>query len=412
MRGKVNIFGSNENLNGNVESIDVSKRTKAIAPRLKLESVTKFYDKKAALSEVSLDVEPCSFTVLLGPSGSGKSTLLRCIAGIEKVTSGEIFLGGKLVASNRDHVPAERRELAMVFQDYALWPHMSAIENVTFALRRRKLGSTEANRRAREMLERVGLGELCSRFPGDLSGGEQQRVGLARALVAAPGTLLFDEPLSNLDADLRERLRVEIATLARDINATTVYITHDQVEAFALADKVGVLEKGRLVQYSSPEEIYSSPATPFVARFTGLAGELRGRVGAIASPELVRVDIGDRSVLGHRLAEVRLRQGDPARLLVRTAAVTLVGQEHVGASVGGVVRDVAFRGRGYDHVVELSARDRLMGVFHPTRHTLGTNVSLHLDPSGCLVFPDDDGHSTQVEMLEREQRELEDVALA
>jgi iron(III) transport system ATP-binding protein len=338
---------------------------------------------------------------------------LRCIAGIEKVTAGEISLAGELVASERVHLPPERRELAMVFQDYALWPHMRVIENVTFALRRRKVGATEANRRAREMLERVGLQELSARYPGDLSGGEQQRVGLARALVAAPGVLLLDEPLSNLDADLHERLRVEIATLAREFNATTVYITHDQTEAFALADKVGVLEKGRLVQYASPEGIYSAPATPFVARFTGLAGELRGRVGAFTSSGLVSVELGDRSLLGRSVADWRLREGDPARLLVRSAGVTLIGQDHGGTAVAGTVRDVAFRGRGYDHVVELAGREKLMGVFHPTRHSLGTNVRVQLDPAGCLVFPDDGArYSTRPGTPEHDGMEVEDLALA
>ncbi|MHB8318298.1 MAG: ABC transporter ATP-binding protein [Acidimicrobiales bacterium] len=393
--------------------VDALEPAQSNTPRLALDSVTKYYSQEPALLDVSFDVEPGSFTVLLGPSGSGKSTLLRCIAGIEKVTAGEISLAGELVASERVHLPPERRELAMVFQDYALWPHMRVIENVTFALRRRKVGATEANRRAREMLERVGLQELSARYPGDLSGGEQQRVGLARALVAAPGVLLLDEPLSNLDADLRERLRVEIATLAREFNATMVYITHDQTEAFALADKVGVLEKGRLVQYASPEGIYSAPATPFVARFTGLAGELRGRVGAFTSSGLVSVELGDRSLLGRSVADWRLREGDPARLLVRSAGVTLIGQDHGGTAVAGTVRDVAFRGRGYDHVVELAGREKLMGVFHPTRHSLGTNVRVQLDPAGCLVFPDDGArYSTRPGTPEHDGMEVEDLALA
>src|SRR5579863_2672127 len=231
-----------------------------------------------ALRDVSLEVDPGTFVVLLGPSGSGKTTLLRCLAGIERVSSGRISIGKQTVADGRVHVPPDQRDLSMVFQDYALWPHLSARDNVAFALRRRNLSRAECRIRAVQMLARVGLSALADRYPNELSGGEQQRVALARALIADTGLILCDEPLSNLDADLRERMRVEISSLVREAAATTVYITHDQAEAFALADQVGVLEKGRLVQSGTPEQIYTRPATPFVARFTGLAGEMTVRV--------------------------------------------------------------------------------------------------------------------------------------
>ena len=172
------------------------------------------------------------------------------------------------------HVPPERRRLAMVFQDYALWPHMTALRNVAFPLRQLRVGGPDARRRAGEMLERVGLGHLSHRYPNELSGGEQQRVALARALVGGVGLLLFDEPLSNLDADMREQLRLAISTLARDSGATSVYITHDQSEAFSLADRVGVLRDGKIVQVGPPEELYLRPASPFVARFTGICSEM------------------------------------------------------------------------------------------------------------------------------------------
>src|SRR6202012_328986 len=219
-----------------------------------------------ALKSVSIDVAPGTFLVLLGPSGSGKTTLLRCLAGIERIDSGSL-------ADGRSHVPPEARDLSMVFQDYALWPHLTALDNVAFALRRRRLSRTECRARAMVMLSRVGLAEVAKRDPNELSGGQQQRVALARALIADTGLILCDEPLSNLDADLRERMRVEISSLVREAGATTVYITHDQAEAFALADHIGVLEEGVLVQSGSPEDVYNHPATPFVARFTGLSGE-------------------------------------------------------------------------------------------------------------------------------------------
>jgi iron(III) transport system ATP-binding protein len=220
-----------------------------MAERITIDGLTKVYPGGAgALSDVSLDVEPGTFLVLLGPSGSGKTTLLRCLAGIERITSGRIAIGGRAVADGSLHVPPDRRDLSMVFQDYALWPHLTVTDNVAFALRRRGLGRAECRAQARLMLDRVGLGALAGRYPNQLSGGEQQRVALARALVADTGLILCDEPLSNLDADLRERMRVEISALVRDAEATTIYITHDQAEAFALADRVGVLQHGNLLQ--------------------------------------------------------------------------------------------------------------------------------------------------------------------
>jgi ABC-type Fe3+/spermidine/putrescine transport system ATPase subunit len=238
-----------------------------------IRGAVKRYGKTRVLAGVDLDIPAGRFLVLLGPSGSGKTTLARCLAGVERLDGGSIHLSGRLVSDSHHHLPPERRNLAMVFQDYALWPHLTALGNVTYALRRRRLPGDVARHRAQNALEEVGLALLADRYPHELSGGQQQRVALARAVVARPGLLLFDEPLSNLDADLRERLRVQIATIARDSEATVVYITHDQAEAFALADDIAVLDQGEMVQIGPPEQIYRQPATLFVARFTGTAGE-------------------------------------------------------------------------------------------------------------------------------------------
>ena len=270
-------------------------------------SLTKTYPGAAvpALKSVSLDVAPGTFLVLLGPSGSGKTTLLRCLAGIERIDSGSLSIGSRVVADGRSHVPPEQRDLSMVFQDYALWPHLTALDNVAFALRRRRLSRPECRARAMVMLSRVGLEEFAERYPNELSGGQQQRVALARALIADTGLILCDEPLSNLDADLRERMRVEISSLVREAGATTVYITHDQAEAFALADHIGVLEEGVLVQSGSPEDVYHHPATPFVARFTGLAGELPVRVtghGGDGALELTAAGVDGRERAAARAA--------------------------------------------------------------------------------------------------------------
>jgi iron(III) transport system ATP-binding protein len=362
--------------------------------RVRLESVGKVYPGgNVALEGVSLEVEAGTFLVLLGPSGSGKTTLLRCLAGVERITSGRIEIGGRVVAEGGAHVPPERRGLAMVFQDYALWPHMTARDNVAFALRRRgRTGAGRSGRRleAGETLERVGLGALGHRFPNELSGGEQQRVALARALVAGTGLILCDEPLSNLDADLRERMRVEISLQVRAAGATTVYITHDQSEAFALGDRIGVLQGGRLVQLGTPEEIYASPTSAFVARFTGLAGELpvhvRSDPAADGTVEVEPVGFPASRPLRARLVNGVAPAG-AALLAIRPTAVTLCAPDGGEGHLVGNVADVAFRGRGYEHAVDTASGSRIAGVLSAARAARGARVGLRFEPAGCHVFP-------------------------
>jgi ABC-type Fe3+/spermidine/putrescine transport system ATPase subunit len=360
-----------------------------VAEQISLDAVSKTYPGgNQALRDVSLDVGPGTFLVLLGPSGSGKTTLLRCLAGIERVTSGRIVIGGRMVADGRVHVPPDQRDLSMVFQDYALWPHLKAHDNVAFALRRRKLPRAHAQERSAAMLDRVGLGALGQRYPNELSGGEQQRVALARALVADTGLILCDEPLSNLDADLRERMRLEISALVREAGATTVYITHDQAEAFALADRVGVLERGRVVQQGTPEEIYTQPATPFVARFTGLSGELPVQVLGRAADGSIDVELaGAAQARPFRARGPGLPIGAAAALLmIRPTGVRLCPSDTGEHHVTGTVADVAFRGRGYEHAIDIPGHTRLTSVFSDTRAERGELVGLRLDPRGCHLF--------------------------
>ncbi len=356
-------------------------------PAVHVVGATKRFGSKVALDSVTIEVPPGAFLVLLGPSGSGKTTLLRSVAGIGRLDSGTIALGGRIVAEGAYHAPPERRDLSMVFQDYALWPHLTAVENVRFALRRRRLERAEADRRASEMLERVGLAALASRYPNELSGGEQQRVALARALVANTGLLLFDEPLSNLDANLREQLRVEIATLARDAEATSMYITHDQGEAFALADVIGVLHGGRIVQLGSPQDIYSRPATTFVARFTGLAGEVAAVAVGGSGPEtavrIVGLEAGSPIVAGSPDA---LSPGVTGRLLIRPSAVRLGPLNGAADAIRARIADVAFRGRGYDHAAVLPDGTRLVGIHDERPWARGDDVAVSFDRGGCFFF--------------------------
>ena len=392
-----------------------------MASPIAITSLTKTYPgaRVPALKSVSLDVEPGSFLVLLGPSGSGKTTLVRCLAGIERIDSGALSIGARVVADGRAHVPPEQRDLSMVFQDYALWPHLTALDNVAFALRRRHLSRAECRVRAGSMLARVGLAEFARRYPNELSGGQQQRVALARALIADTGLILCDEPLSNLDADLRERMRVEISALVREAGATTVYITHDQAEAFALADVIGVLEDGVLVQSGSPEDVYQHPATPFVARFTGLAGEFPVRVtghgsegaleiaaigadslvvlnGSVRLPALrpsglevaaARLAAGtDRSGAETDVSDAALKPGDDGLLAIRPTGVHLLRSDAETPHLTGKVADVAFRGRGYEYAIDLPGLGRLTGVFARHRAERGDSVGLRLDPEGCHLF--------------------------
>ena len=351
------------------------------AYRVEIRGAAKHYGTLKALNNFDLTIEPGTFTVLLGPSGSGKSTLIRSIAGIERLDSGKIVFGDRVVADNGFHMSPEKRDLAMVFQDYALWPHMTAFENVAYALKRRNLDGIEATRRVNEALERVGLSAKGPNYPFQLSGGEQQRVALARAIVGRPSLLLFDEPLSNLDADLRERLRVEIATLTREIGATACYITHDQSEAFALADQIGVLRAGELQQIAVPEEIYRNPANRFVAAFTGISGTFLGRVSEVRGHK-VEVALGK-----HRIecrTSSNLKMGDHVELLVRPSATSL-GNHHSN-SLPAIVLDVAYRGRGYEHVVECEF-GVISGVFATESTARGSKVDIYIDPHHCLAFP-------------------------
>ncbi|MDR7449023.1 MAG: ABC transporter ATP-binding protein [Armatimonadota bacterium] len=246
---------------------------------LRLEALGKAYGESWAVRDLTLTVADSEFVTLLGPSGCGKTTTLRMIAGFVSPTAGRVVLDGRVLsAADGVRVPPERRGMGMVFQSYAVWPHMTALQNVAYPLRRRGLGRAEVDSRARRALDLVHLAPYADRYPHELSGGQQQRVALARALVMEPAVLLLDEPLSNLDAKLREEMRFEIKELADRLRITVVYVTHDQVEAMVLSRRIAVMDQGRIVQVGTPEELYDAPATPFVATFLGAANFLPGVV--------------------------------------------------------------------------------------------------------------------------------------
>jgi putative spermidine/putrescine transport system ATP-binding protein len=294
---------------------------------VRLEGISRRFGNVQALDGLDLDMTPGELVALLGPSGCGKTTALRILAGLEDADSGRILVGGKDVAD----LPVNRRDMGMVFQAYSLFPHLTARENVEFGLRLRHQQATRRRQRAYDMLELVGIGAQADRYPQQLSGGQQQRVALARALAIQPQVLLLDEPLSALDAKVRLQLRDEIRRIQLEVGTTTLFVTHDQEEALALADRVGVMHDGRLEQIGSPEEIYRSPATPFVAEFVGLSNRIPGRV---------RDDVV--VVLDTRLPLVdaaSVRNG-PVTALVRPEAVDVVADQ---AGAGRVIA-VSFLG--------------------------------------------------------------------
>jgi iron(III) transport system ATP-binding protein len=243
-----------------------------------LDRLSKNFGPELAVRDVSLSVAQGEFVTLLGPSGCGKTTTLRCVAGLERPDAGEIRIGGDLVAAPARgiYLNPEDRNIGMVFQSYAVWPHMTVFDNVAFGLRVRRVGSADVKTRTMRALERVGLAHLANRYATKLSGGQRQRVALARAIVYEPRVILFDEPLSNLDAKLREQMRVELVRLHHEVGITSIYVTHDQTEALVMSDRVVVMNKGAIQQIGDPHNIYARPANAFVANFIGATNLLEG----------------------------------------------------------------------------------------------------------------------------------------
>ncbi|HUG05552.1 MAG TPA: ABC transporter ATP-binding protein [Candidatus Limnocylindria bacterium] len=295
---------------------------------LRLQGLEKrFPNGTVAVDQFDLTVAEGELVALLGPSGCGKTTTLRCIAGFEDPTAGTIELAGRRI----DTLPPNRRDATMVFQGYALFPHLSVFENVAYGLRVRRVGGQSLRSRVADALALVGLTGLGERMPQQLSGGQQQRVALARALVLEPKLLLFDEPLSNLDAKLREQMRLEIRNLQRRVGITSVYVTHDQAEAMTLADRIAVMNAGRVAQLGSPREIYDEPADRFVADFVGHANFVDGRVRARDGDRLIVDVLG--AVRGVSAAAGHYEPGDTVDVMVRPEAVRVGGAEGLEATV-------------------------------------------------------------------------------
>src|SRR6266852_2348158 len=296
---------------------------------IRLEGVSKRFDHRVkgevyAVRDVSLDVRPAELLTLLGPSGCGKTTTLRMIAGFQEPDAGRVWIGGQDVT----RLMANERNIGFVFQSYALFPHLPVFENVAYGLRVQRQAETEIARRVGEVLELVGLAGYDRQMPHQLSGGEQQRVALARAIVIRPRVLLFDEPLSNLDATLRVHMRGEIRRLQKDLSITAVYVTHDQEEAMAVSDRIAVMSEGAVVQEGTAEDLYHRPASAFVARFIGRANLLAGRV-VEAGAGVVTVAVSDARLRLPATAPIPL--GEEVRLVVRPESVEVQAEGSGGA---------------------------------------------------------------------------------
>jgi iron(III) transport system ATP-binding protein len=353
---------------------------------IRIEGVSKRFGEIVALEKVSFEVEPGEMFFLLGPSGCGKTTLLRIVAGLEAPDEGRIVLGDQDVTT----LPARRREAVMVFQSYALWPHMSVERNVGFGLEVRGEPRAARERAVREALEKVRLGELAARKPGQLSGGQQQRVALARALVVRPRVLLLDEPLSNLDASLRSEMRGRIRRLCKEAGLTALYVTHDQHEAMAVADRIALLDAGRLAQVGTPREIYSRPASRFASTFMGVTNLMSATVLSGEPDVRLETSLGTMEA---RSLPPGARRGDRVLVSVRPEAwLRGSGEGPRPFTVRGRVAAAAFLGDHAEYRVEVGGADPVtVYELAPSGpgHGPGDEITLGLDAADVVVVPDE-----------------------
>jgi iron(III) transport system ATP-binding protein len=343
---------------------------------------------RPAIDGVSFAVPTGEIVVLLGPSGCGKTTTLRCVAGLEHPTSGEISIAGHLVSSPARGilVPPRLRDIGMVFQSYAVWPHMTVRQNVIYPLKHRKITRADAGRKVDEVLELVGLSEFADRPVVALSGGQMQRVALARSIVYRPQLLLLDEPLSNLDAKLRLRLRDDLRVILKQTGMTALYVTHDQAEAVVLGDRIGVMRDGKLLQMGTPDQIYNRPADLFVANFTGATNELAGTLVG-CNGEFGVIDFG-----GGRRGEAALlhalNPGDKVRVALRPENIGIGRRD--GTNIFPA-RVLGRRYQGTQTVYDIDLFGRRLEVLElgtAARHQVGVETSVSLPREGCWAYRD------------------------
>jgi iron(III) transport system ATP-binding protein len=348
---------------------------------VELRGLTKRFGSHAVVDDVSLRIDHGQLVCLLGPSGCGKTTTLRLIAGFLEPSAGAIKVGDRVVSSSARTLPPEQRKMSMIFQSYALWPHMTVAENIVYGLRLRKLDRDTIAKKLNAILDTTKLETLAQRYPGELSGGQQQRVALARALIVEPETLLLDEPLSNLDANLREEMRFEIRRLHDEYRYTTVYVTHDQSEAMTTADLIAVMNAGKIDQLGTPEDIYDRPQSEFVARFIGASNVINGTArdhnhisfaGATLQVVGAKLNPGQKAVVAIRQHDIRLSTQPP---------------QTSGNAVRATVKRQVFLGASRDYMVEAQDGTTLR-VVTPTDNAVskGAEVWLSLPAERCRAL--------------------------
>ena len=366
---------------------------------LSVRDLSKFYGSFHAVRGVSFDIREGEFYTLLGPSGCGKSTTLRCVAGLERIDDGSIAIGDTTVNSSTPHlyVPPNRRDIGMVFQSYGIWPHMNVFDNVAFPITvwRGRVGRREVASRTEEALAAVQMSHLSGRRATELSGGQQQRVALARAIVARPKLLLLDEPLSNLDAGLRESMRSELRKLQKNTGITTLFVTHDQTEALSMSDRVAVMREGVIVQEESPQEIYTRPADLYVASFLGRINRFDAVVKSVESDGRTGLQVGDTMV--RTPGRKDLSPGNRVVLAIRPEAMRL--RKEASADVNGfrgVVRDSDFIGEAVDYRVAVDDTVVIVRENPRSRFAMDDKVVVEFNIDDGLVYAEDtDGVAAQ-----------------
>lgn len=354
---------------------------------LEIESIIKKFDNSytPAVNNVSLTLQQGDLLGLLGPSGCGKTTLLRMIAGFEQASRGTIKIAGQVVSGNNCWLPPEKRNTGMVFQDYALFPHLSVADNIAFGLKRKKaLNRKQIRQRVGEVLNLVGLAGLEKRYPHELSGGQQQRIALARALAPQPNLILLDEPLSNLDVQIRQRLREEIRCILKAAGTSAIFVTHDQEEALAISDRIAVMDRGKLEQIGTPESIYTQPASRFVAEFVTQANFLPAKKeGKLWTTEIGQLEIPTSSVINNGDREA-WSEPNRADLMVRQEDILLTPDENSAV----IVKERQFLGREYRYCLETASGKRLHArTSAGIAVNVGTKVNLSVLSGRPKIFP-------------------------
>lgn len=347
------------------------------------------HNSAVAVDDISFTIRDGEFYTLLGPSGCGKTTTLRCIAGLERPAGGTIVLGGVTVASAVNIVPTYRRDIGLVFQDYAVWPHMTVFENTAYPLRVAKIRNREElSARVGEALEMVGLSSLSARRATQLSGGQQQRLSLARALIRKPRLLLLDEPLSNLDAKLREQMRMELRGIQRHLKIATLFVTHDQVEALSMSTRLAVMNNGKIEQEGTPRELYSEPRSKFTAGFIGDATLLPGRALQVS---------GQRAVVDTKVGRIAVRAGDDAIsgagvvVMIRPEDVTITSADdesaHGDNMLPGIVERGYFTGESVDYRINIGEFEMRVRGNKASNFRHGDRVALYISDSDAVAIP-------------------------